>query len=200
MPSVADLLEGAPITTRGYSWDYTPAWRHTSLLRERPEVDAAKLFRGRNTLISRRLWPAVASLSRRAVEAVLDGRGGDERREVLELVRANRGIPGEEVKACFGWSGREGSRAFQRAKTDLERWLCVVGAERNDVDYHTHDSAWSEFSLGKLGRALSRRSVLPSLEESREILLRAVYPDAVPPTHPRVTTLFPVLGLLGRKG
>ena len=27
--SVADLLAGTPITTRGYSWDYAPAWNLT---------------------------------------------------------------------------------------------------------------------------------------------------------------------------
>ena len=29
IPSVADLLAGAPVTTRGYSWDYVPAWNLT---------------------------------------------------------------------------------------------------------------------------------------------------------------------------
>ena len=29
IPSGADLLEGRPIKTRGYSWDYVPSWDHT---------------------------------------------------------------------------------------------------------------------------------------------------------------------------
>ena len=63
VPSVADLLAGRPVTTRGYSWDYEPAWRLTDEYERGGDVAVVKLVRGRRTLVDRALWAPVHALA-----------------------------------------------------------------------------------------------------------------------------------------
>ena len=202
IPSLADLLARRPVVTRGYSWDYVPAWQLCEELGARADVETAKLFRGRNTLIARRHWPSLQTLASEAAAAVHRGAGGPGPLRMLELIESNPGIAGSELKSRLGFRGTAGSRRFQRVKTDLERWLCIMGTERVDLGHHTHESAWFPWARCKSARAMARRRAVarrkrqPKLDVARESLLRAVYPNADSARVRRSETLFPVLGLL----
>jgi hypothetical protein len=170
VPSIADLLAGEPVTTRGYSWDYEPAWRMTEELSARPDVAQCKLLRGRRTLVHARLWPAVhacALAARPRVDSAL-----------LDFVEARPGASGDECKAALAIE----SRAFQREKAKLEQWLCLWSDERDDVEFHTHDRAWFPWGNGKLARGVD---AVPSFDDAVAALAAAVTgkPD----------TLFPVV-------
>ena len=196
VPSIADLLRGRPMLTRGYSWDYVPAWQTCDALAERADVQSAKLFRGRRTLVSKKLWPALDALAREAAVAVRQGRGGREQRRVLEIIEATPGIPGGEIKSRLLYRGKQGSRSFLRAKSDLEKWLCIEGVERDDLDYHTHESLWFPWTFSSSARALARRKTRPSMSAATESLLLAVFPEGPSTSSPRPEVLFPVLRLL----
>src|SRR5687767_9120239 len=125
LPSLADLLAGAPVTTRGYSWDYVPAWILRSELAAQDDVALVKLVRGRSTLAHARWWPALEALARAARAAVLDGHAAPGRRELLEAIEARPGTPGLDLKTALGLSTAE----FQRRKNDLAAWLCVASED-----------------------------------------------------------------------
>jgi hypothetical protein len=179
VPSIADLLAGRPVTTRGYSWDYSPAWELSEELVTRDDVAMCKLLRGRRTLVHARLWPAVHTVAIAARPNVSSA--------LLDLVEARPGVSGEKCKAVLGVD----SRAFQREKAKLERNLCVWGGERDDVDFHTHDQAWFPWATGKLARGVR---VLVPLDDAERVLLDAV----AAPAGARATTLFPVLSAARR--
>jgi hypothetical protein len=158
VPSIADLFAGSPVTTRGYSWDYEPAWRLADELLQRDDVAECKLLRGRRTLVHARLWPAVhaaAVAARPAVNSTL-----------LEFIESRPGASGEECRAALAVD----ARTFQREKGKLEQWLCVWGDERDDVDYHTHDRAWFPWKTGKIARGAGKPGSIDAL--------LAVVPDA----------------------
>lgn len=181
IPSLADLLEGAPVTTRGYSWDYVPAWELSAELAARPDVATAKLLRGRTTLIDEQLWPAVDALAR---DARLRIEGVPAR--LLRLVESHPGIPGGELRRLL----KLDARGFQRVKGLLEQRLCLFGEERKDLDHHTHESAWYPWSASKIARG-HRTGVEP--DAAVRTLMAAVFPDGGPPRAPRPSTLFPAL-------
>ena len=189
IPSVADLLEGASIATRGYSWDYVPAWEHCEQLAEQPGVARAKLFRGRTTLIARRLWPAVDTLARGARARIQALPTRDEQRTFLAQVETSPGMGGGELREQLALD----ARAFQRIKGRLEQKLCTFGVEREELDYHTHESCWFPWSASKLAKGLDRRRRPPDPETAARILLESVYPNGLPAKRPRITTLFPLL-------
>jgi hypothetical protein len=159
VPSIADLLAGAPVTTRGYSWDYVPAKRCAWELEARAEVASCKLLRGRTTLVHARLWPAVHGLAVAARAGVSS--------ELLDLVERHHGISGDDCKAALALD----SRAFQREKRRLERFLCVWSAERPDEHGHTHDRAWHPWATGKIARGVPHP---PAPDDAIEMLLVAV--------------------------
>lgn len=173
IPSVADLLAGEPVTTRGYSWDYEPAWRLTAEYESGADVAVAKLFRGRRTLIDRRLWAAVDVLAGAARAGVLTGTTSATHRTVLAAVDEQPGIPLGQLRDQLGVD----RRAFDRTRRDLEQWLCLFGRERDDVAFHTHEPALFPWSHGPIARG--RRGRAPRDIESALDLLRAA-PDATP--------------------
>ncbi len=189
IPSLADLLEGKPLTTRGYSWDYVPAWEHCEALEKRSDIGRARLLRGRSTLIAKRLWPAVDALARHARERVRALPRGNEERAMLDQVEARPGIAGGELRGRLDLD----TRAFQRIKGRLEPSLAVFGLEREDLGYHSHESCWFPWSGSKIATGLDRRRPGPDAEAAAAVLLEAVYPGARPEKPPRLTTLFPVL-------
>jgi hypothetical protein len=148
--SVADLLAGRPITTRGYSWDYAPAWNLTDEYERDRDVAVVKLFRGRRTLVQRRLWPAVDAL---AVAARVNAYARDDLDPFLAIVERSPGIPLGELRTELGLE----RRVFDRPKRTLESWLCVFGRERDDVDFHTHEPALFPWSEGKIARGTRKR-------------------------------------------
>jgi hypothetical protein len=140
VPSIADLLAGSPVTTRGYSWDYEPAWRLAAELLQRDDVAECKLLRGRRTLVHARLWPAVHGLAVAARPSVMS--------PLLDFIESRSGASGEDCRAALAID----ARTFRREKGKLEQWLCVWSGERDDVDFHTHDRAWFPWATGKVAR------------------------------------------------
>jgi len=161
VPSLADLLAGKAVTTRGYSWDYVPAWTLREELAARDDVAVVKLVGGRSTLVQARHWPAVETLSR-ASRATLAGNA------MLARIERAPGIAGRELKEALGLSGKDGSRKFQRWKNELEIGLAIDGREQDDPAHHTHDAAWFPWSQSKLARGV--RGPLPALDDAVESL------------------------------
>ncbi|MCO5165144.1 MAG: hypothetical protein M9894_02095 [Planctomycetes bacterium] len=189
-PSVADLHAGAPVTVRGYAYDYVPAWLLREELAARDDVALVKLVRGRSTLVHARHWPALEALARAARVAVLGGRARTGRRELLAAIEAHPGASGEALKAALDLPAAE----FQRRKNDLASWLCVDGRDQEeDAEHHTHDQAWYPWAEGKVGRAL-RGAPLPTPDEAAAALLAALRP-AAGARPPRAATLLPALGV-----
>jgi hypothetical protein len=185
VPSVADVLAGGPVTTRGYSWDYEPAWRCTDELLHRDDVAECKLLRGRTTLVHARLWPAVEALARASRSGLSLGNAPADRLALLDVIERHGTVSGDDCKAELGIDGG----AFQRAKSDLERWLLVWGTEREDTTSHTHDRAWSPWAAGKIARAVQRP---PAYDDALDTLFGAVFPNGTPPRF-RPQTTFPAL-------
>jgi hypothetical protein len=163
VPSVADLLAGRPVTTRGYSWDYVPAKQLAAELAERDDVAACKLFQGRTTLVHASLWPAVHAIAHAARATVLSSES-IERVRLLEYVEGRPGASGDDCKLALALD----APGFRRAKHDLERWLCVWSDERDDVEVHTHDRAWFPWTTGKIAREV--RTTL-SLDDATSALI-----------------------------
>ena len=170
IPSVADLLAGEPVTTRGYSWDYEPAWRLTAEYESGADVAVAKLFRGRRTLIDRRLWAAVdvlAGAAARVCSPVRRARPIERCSPRSTNSRASRSV------SCAISSASIAGRSTARGR-DLEQWLCLFGRERDDVAFHTHEPALFPWSHGPIARG--RRGRAPRDIEAALDLLRAA-PD-----------------------
>jgi hypothetical protein len=161
VPSLADLLAGKAVTTRGYSWDYVPAWTLREELAARDDVAVVKLVGGRSTVVQARHWPAVEALSR-ASRATLAGNA------MLARIERAPGITGRELKEALGLSGKEGSRKFQRWKNELEIGLAIEGREQDDPTHHTHDAAWFPWSQSKIARGV--RGPLPAIDDAVESL------------------------------
>ena len=157
IPSLADLIAGKAVTTRGYSWDYVPAWTLRDELEARDDVAVVKLVGGRSTVVHARHWPAVEALSR-ASRATLGGNA------LLTRIERAPGIAGRELKEALGLSGKDGSRKFQKWKTELEVGLAIVGREQEDAAHHTHDAAWFPWSRSKIGEGV--RGALPTVDEA----------------------------------
>jgi hypothetical protein len=161
IPSLADLLAGNAVTTRGYSWDYVPAWTLRDELEARDDVAVVKLVGGRSTVVQARHWPAVEALSR--ASRVAFGANA-----MLARIERGPGIPGRELKEALGLSGKDGSRTFQRLKNELEIGLAIVGREQDDAPHHTHDAAWFPWSQSKIARGV--RGPLPAIDDAVESL------------------------------
>jgi hypothetical protein len=165
IPSIADLLEGVPIKTRGYSHDYVPAWHVRWELVTGPDCALIKLFGGMNTVVHKRHWPALNALAKAARAGVFEA--DDRAAAMLKLIEYRPGITGEQIKKSLKLVGKVGTSAFQRDKTRLERWLCIEGREQEETEHHTHDSAWHPWSQGKVAAVgdggMSPRDALSSL-------------------------------------
>jgi hypothetical protein len=185
LPSIADLLEGAPITTRGYSYDYVPAWQVRWELVSGPDYVLVKLFDGMNTVVHRRHWPALNALGAATREAVLKSHDGPSK--MLKVMESRPGITGDEIKQALKLAGKPGTRDFQRDKTRLEQWLCVEGREQEETGHHTHDSAWYPWALGKTG---STSGLSP--QAAVTTLMQAVYGKGAPEDERSLIKAFPV--------
>ena len=157
VPSLADLLAGKAVTTRGYSWDYVPAWTLRDEFDARDDVAVVKLVGGRSTIVHARHWPAVEALSR-ASRATLAGNA------MLARIERAPGIAGRELKEALGLSGKDGSRKFQRWKNELEIGLAIDGREQDDPTHHTHDAAWFPWSRSKIAQGV--RGPLPAIDDA----------------------------------
>lgn len=171
LPTIADLIEVAPITTRGYLHDYVPAWTLRNEFEQHGDYALVKLFKGKGTVVQRRHWPALNALAVAAHEVVLAA--GDSVARILRAVEATPGITGDELKKRLALKGTPGTRAFQRDKTKLEQWLCVEGRDQEESEHHTHDSVWFPWAQAKA--AMSTRL---SIKEAVGSLWLAVYEDA----------------------
>lgn len=197
IPSIADLLEGAPIKARGFSYDYVPAWNLREELAARPDVALCKLFRGKSTLVHKRHWPLVDSIARIAQRGVVAGRGGELQRVMYEVVKAKPGIPGDQLKKRLELSGKTGSAKFQRAKSDLEAWLAIVGDDAEESVRHTHDQCWFIWAEGKIAKGAGEPQGEATLFGAADALMKVTFPDGLPAKMPPMKKLYPALALLG---
>ena len=159
VPSLADVLARRAITTRGYSWDYEPAWRVRRELEARRDVASVKLLRGKVTLVALALWPAVRAVADAAHDVV--------RSPVLREIERTPGITAERLAAAT----RLDKKAVQKELRNFERWCCAFSEEREDVEYHTHEQAWFPWSNHKIARA--RRGRACSFDDAVASLLEA---------------------------
>jgi hypothetical protein len=188
IPSVADLLAEAPVTTRGYSWDYAPAWNLTDEYEVAAnDVAVVKLFRGRRTLVHERHWNAVDALARAAHARISAGDQGAAAAAFLLAVDEQPGVPLGVLRGDLGLARRD----FDRTKRDLEQWCCMFGRERDDVEHHTHEPAlypWAQHRIAtarRPGRGRARDADRAAED------LRAAVPGSKPGI--RTAQLFPVV-------
>jgi hypothetical protein len=151
------------------------------------DVAVVKLFRGRRTLVHRRLWPEVDALAQTARERVHARPVREHERRFLDVVERDPGIPSSALHAHL----RLERRAFESAKRNLEQWLCTFGRERDDVDFHTHEPALFPWSDGSIARSQRRRRRLGA-DRALMTLVGAVGSDrTIAPSR-----LFPVAALV----
>lgn len=192
IPSLADLLKGKPITTKGYSWDYVPAWKYSDGLTRRPHLAFLKLFRGKNTIVEKAWWPYLHILALKSVETVLAGKMGKDEQRFLQLVCESPGISGEKIKEKL----KINSNDFQKIKNNLEKWLCIWGIERSDVECHTHDQAWWPWKEGKIAKFIKTAERVPTPEEAQKYLSDLI--QAQSSKKSTITLLFPVLKVISK--
>jgi len=169
VPSIADLLAGRPVATRGFSWDFVLAWNVAEALARRPDVAMIRLVGGRRTLVERRFWSSVEALARHNSATVRAGGATPAHEAMQRLIAENPGIPGAAIKVMLGI---EESRRFQVVKNDLLAWCCVFQAEQDKAEAHTHDAAWHPWSAGKIAAAV-REPV--GLDAAVAVLTEAVF-------------------------
>jgi len=169
LPSLADLIAGTPITTKGYSWDYVPAWELASTLDQHPDFADIKLWRGKRTLVHRRHSPAIEALARMSRGAILDGAAGASPRDMLLLIDGDPGITGKQIQASLDWD----AKTFQKHKGQLAELLAVVSKDQEEVESHTHDQMWFPWSTGKIATSMSRHKRFPTPDAAAESLLVA---------------------------
>ena len=186
LPSIADLLEGAPITTRGYSHDYVPAWQVRDELVNGSDFALIKLFNGRSTVVHRRLWAALNVLAPAARTEVLRQGGGPA--VMLRAIEKQPGLKGEQIKQKLKLE----SAPFQRDKTRLEQWLCVEGRELAGPEPHTHDSAWFPWGMCKVA---AEGTAELAIEAARDILARAAFPRGAMPERKALLRAMPVFAM-----
>ncbi|MBP9891124.1 MAG: hypothetical protein KBG84_04405 [Planctomycetes bacterium] len=196
LPSLADLIEGAPIKVRGFSYDYLPAWNLREELCARADIALCKLFRGKSTLVHKRHWALIDSISRMAQRGVAAGRCEDMRRVMYEVIKAKPGITGEQLKKRLELSGKTGSAKFQRAKADLEQWLAIVGEDEPTGESHTHDQHWRLWAEGRIAKGVEQQDSEPTLFQAADALMKATFPDGLPPKMTPMKMLYPALALL----
>lgn len=167
IPSIADLLNSKPITTKGYSWDYVPAWEYTDQLLTRKNLIMLKFFRGKNTIVEKRFWPSIHVLANKAQQIVAEGKIGTGEQKMLELVKSNPGISGDKIKEILGMDRIR----FQKLKNNLEKWLCILGKEQRNVDYHTHDPAWHPWEDGIIAESSRKKQTLPAPSDAETFLI-----------------------------
>jgi hypothetical protein len=170
--SIADLLAGRPVTTRGYSWDYEPAWRLTYEYEQRDDIAVVKLFRGRRTLVTRRLWPAVDALAGAARARVHARVRTDRHRRLLVAVEEDPGAALSHVRERLALD----RRVCDRTRRDLEQWLCLFGRERTDVEYHTHEPALFPWRDGVIARTCRSRRPLDADDALEQLCAAAGVP------------------------
>lgn len=194
LPAIADLLAGRPVTTKGYSWDYVPAWQTAWELTQHADVAECKLWRGMRTLVHRALFLPVAALAQRAYEGVIAGRAGQDARELLTYIERNDGVTGAQIKAQFGWD----ARSFQRYKRLLESSLQIYGhrQDEGEEEGHTHDLLWQSWrTASPIHAATQRVKTRPPIPEAVAQLLApaGLHPQEL--TQTKLQALLPVLKL-----
>ena len=86
---------------------------------------------------------------------------------MLALIETHPGITGSELKTSLGYTGKAGSRKFQKVKGDLEQWLCVWGEdqEESEEQRHTHDQQWHPWATGKIAAEGSKMRLIDALDQ-----------------------------------
>jgi hypothetical protein len=155
-PSATACIAGAPI--RGSWWGHPKGKLiYETLLRVEPEVAWAKLVLGKETLIHRRLWPALVA----AAESGQDWQHRDlpaDAQALLERIRL-----GAPVRADGAEGGR--GRRFAAVATELERRLLARGySEHTASGKHVRFlETWGDWArrvgLGKRGRSAASKAI-----------------------------------------
>jgi hypothetical protein len=120
--SVVSVVVGAPLTG---SWWGHPAgqliYRVGNGLEDDDDVLFVKLWRGRVTLVHRRLWPALVRVGTARSGWQTDTLGADPRR-LLSLIDRDGSVRSDRIPTDFA----PGARGFRPALRELERRLLVV--------------------------------------------------------------------------
>ncbi|MCM2281583.1 MAG: hypothetical protein NDI61_07025 [Bdellovibrionaceae bacterium] len=168
-----------PRTRMRWEWDDTGSQKVSDLwhLRERlstsGQVVYSKWFRGRATLVSRRLFPALL----RSVNPELpEVRGlSYSAREILDLLEEDSPISTKRLKALADLSGRENESRYNRALRELwSRHLIVVFGE---VD----EGAFPSIAIGAtklIFEELWDEALALTSEEAQELVRRQLPKDS----------------------
>lgn len=191
IPSVAGVQAGNESKTGGFSWDSAPALTLARALAQERDVARLNLFRGKDTLVHRRLWPALNAVALHNVEAVIKGAAGVKPRKLYYAVQDDPGITSEELKAEF--ESDAGGRGFGLIRADLQAWLCILHEARTDTPSALpSDLAWFHWKRGRISRLLGSGEP-PPLKESVALLI-----SSVPEGTAKPAVLFPCLKLAAR--
>jgi hypothetical protein len=197
IPSIADLLADRPVTTRGFSWDYVPAWDFCDRALADGDAVLVKLFRGRRTLVHRSIWPLLQALALSARKNLSKAGFAETHAAMLDVIEQAPGIAGEDLKRHAGTQLRLTDSRYRKLRTELETWLCIVAMARTDVDYHTHDAAWFPWSAGRISSWVDQtKTPIPAAEEA----LRQLREKVPALADPRADKLLPVLRVAGGIG
>ena len=133
-PSVATSIAGAPI--RGSWWGHPKSkqiFDALGALDEHADVAIAKLIDGKNTLIHRRLWPALVAIGRARAPWQLDGLSATALALLDQLEdgpRRGGGAPGKELEARLLARGRQLHTDAGSHVTELTAWSGFARAEK----------------------------------------------------------------------
>ncbi|MBT3395659.1 MAG: hypothetical protein HOB82_06295 [Alphaproteobacteria bacterium] len=188
-PSVAGLQADNPGKVGGFSWDSAPAHALAQGLAQDREVVRLNLYRGKDTLVHQRLWPALNSIATFNVESVSSGAAGLKPKKLYFAVQDDPGISGEELKSEFEQDG--GGRGYGFVLADLQALLCIVNEARTDTPSALpSDLVWYHWKRGRVSRMLGSGEP-PPIKDAIKIMMSA----ALPGTKSKPVALFPCLKL-----
>ena len=188
-PSVAGLQADNPGMVGGFSWDSAPALALAQGLAQERDVVRINLYRGKDTLVHQRMWPALNSIASFNVEAVMSGAAGLKPKKLYYAVQDDPGISGEELKAEFEQDA--GGRGYGFVLSDLQALLCIVHEARTDLPSALpSDLVWYHWKRSRVSRMLGSGEP-PPIKAAIKTLMSA----ALPGTKSKPVALFPCLKL-----
>lgn len=153
VPSVADLLAGRAVRSKGYSRLMRPAWDYVDWRLQQGDVVYSKLLQGRRCLIHRSMYRTLDAIAVRCMNRLATVDANTPEGIVFDVVDKTPGIPGNELKLmCIDVLGI-GASSYTKARSVLESRSCIFGLERSDVHYHTHEQSWYSWNFHPVRRS-----------------------------------------------
>jgi hypothetical protein len=175
-PSLVSLVAGAPV--RGSWWGHPAGhaiYRVGETLESDPDVLVVRLWKGKRTLVHRRLWPALVCVGSSRATWQMTGLN-DVSQHLLTLVDRKGVVRNDQLPPDFS----AGQMGFRPALREIERRLLILTRSvHTSSGAHAREAeSWSSWS--KRARATKYRGSIASAQKRLEDAARPLTPGVDP--------------------